>query len=145
LDREFRTAIRTNLDEHSWVDLTPGWISGSDELFRQIATEADWAQHWRRMFKQVFREPRFTAAFDSIEQAPVSFIGEIADALHNHYGVRYDSLWMNFYCDEHDGSGWQADRFGTQADKTFGTEDQLELPLERTELTSGTRWPGVNA
>lgn len=110
VDREFRTATRTNLDERSWVDFVPGWIAGSDELFREVAAKADWAQHWRRMFNQTFREPRFTAAFDSIERAPIPFIADLTDALLARYGVRYDSLWMNFYRDQRDGSGWHADR-----------------------------------
>jgi alkylated DNA repair dioxygenase AlkB len=110
LDPAFATAARTVLDEHSWIDVVPGWITGSDALFQQIAHAAPWQQHWRRMYDEVFQEPRFTAEFPAIEGGPVPFLETIAAALQARYGVLYDSVWMNFYRDETKGTGWHADR-----------------------------------
>lgn len=32
-----------------------------------------------------------------------------AEALSDHYGVRYDGLWMNLYRDHRDSTGWHGD------------------------------------
>ena len=36
---------------------------------------------------------------------------DAARALSKHYGVEYDSVWLNFYRDGRDSTGWHRDRF----------------------------------
>jgi alkylated DNA repair dioxygenase AlkB len=36
---------------------------------------------------------------------------DAANALSEHYGILYDSLWLNLYRDGHDSTGWHRDRF----------------------------------
>jgi alkylated DNA repair dioxygenase AlkB len=98
------------LDEHSWIDFVPGWLAGHQELFSQLAVEAGWEHRDRRIFNQVFSEPRFTAEYPDLSAAPNEALGEIAEALSAHYGTAYDGVWMNFYRDHRDGAGWHADR-----------------------------------
>ena len=110
LDASFSALERVELDEHTWIDVVPGWVSGADALFHEMASAAPWMQHWRHMYTQVFQEPRFTAEFDPIVESDVPFLTAIVDALATQYGVRYDSVWMNFYADHTKGTGWHADR-----------------------------------
>ena len=36
VDPGFRTLTRTWLDPESWIDYAPGWLSGSDSVFRAV-------------------------------------------------------------------------------------------------------------
>ena len=111
IDRSFAAARRTTLDQHSWVEAAPGWMSGAGELFTALLTTVPWKQHYRRLFDQNFLEPRLTAKCDDLRDAPHPALAEAAAALSDHYGVRYDNLWLNLYRDEHDSTGWHRDRF----------------------------------
>jgi len=66
LDTSFRTAKRFALDEMSWVEVVPIWLSGAHLLLQRMMTSVPWRQHDRRMFDQVFREPRLTAQFHRV-------------------------------------------------------------------------------
>lgn len=111
VDTAFTTATRTVLDADSWIEVVPGWLSGSDTLFELLATAVPWKQHYRRVFDQMFLEPRLTAEYCDIGEVPHRPLVDIAAALSRHYGVKYDSLWLNLYRDGRDGTGWHRDRF----------------------------------
>src|SRR5262249_46968164 len=42
---------------------------------------------------------------------PHPIVVEMATALSHHYGVVYDSVWLNLYRDGRDSTGWHRDRF----------------------------------
>jgi len=111
LDASFTTAKRIAIDAHSWVEVVPGWMSGSRTLFERLATAVPWRQHDRRLFDQTFREPRLTAEYRSLHKVPEMALLDAARALSQHYGVVYDSLWLNLYRDGQDSTGWHRDRF----------------------------------
>jgi alkylated DNA repair dioxygenase AlkB len=111
IDTSFATAKRTPLDARSWVELVPCWMSGSRPLFDRLATAVPWRQHDRVLFEQKFQEPRLTAEYRDLRDVPDQALVDAANALSNHYGVPYDSLWLNFYRDGQDSTGWHRDRF----------------------------------
>jgi alkylated DNA repair dioxygenase AlkB len=111
IDTTFATARRTALDAHSWVEVVPGWMSGPAILFDRLAKAVPWRQHYRRLFEQVFQEPRLTAEYRDLGRAPHPAVVAAAAALSRHYGVVYDSLWLNLYRDGRDSTGWHRDRF----------------------------------
>jgi alkylated DNA repair dioxygenase AlkB len=111
VDTSFSSARRIAIDTHSWVELVPGWMSGSRILFERLARVVRWRQHDRRLFDQIFREPRLSAEYRHVHQAPEKILLDSAHALSQHYGVVYDSLWLNLYRDGHDSTGWHRDRF----------------------------------
>jgi alkylated DNA repair dioxygenase AlkB len=111
IDTTFARAVRTSLDATSWVELVPGWLSGSNTLLRQLAHGVPWQQHHRTLFRQRFLEPRLTAEYRDLDGVPHAPLLEAAAALSAHYGVRYDSLWLNLYRDGRDSTGWHRDRF----------------------------------
>jgi len=55
IDRDFNRLERIQLDEQSWVDHAPGWLSSSDKLFHHIVEE----------MRQVL-SVRYEVEFDSV-------------------------------------------------------------------------------
>jgi alkylated DNA repair dioxygenase AlkB len=99
------------VDAESWIEVVPAWLSGSDELLGRLLTAVPWKQHYRRLFEQTFLEPRLTAEYRDIHAVPHPVVVEMAAALSHHYGVTYDSVWLNLYRDGRDSTGWHRDRF----------------------------------
>jgi alkylated DNA repair dioxygenase AlkB len=108
-DEGFGTAHRVALDGHSWVEHVPGWLGGSEELFEQLRAGADWAQRDRWMIDKRVIEPRLTAEYPRLADAPEA-LRDIAGALSRRYGRTYDGLWVNLYRDHRDSTAWHADR-----------------------------------
>jgi alkylated DNA repair dioxygenase AlkB len=109
-DVAFRTATRSSLDPHSWVEIVPFWLTGADALFERLRAEVPWKEHYRRLFDRTFLEPRLTAEYGRMQDAPPP-LAAMADVLSKHYRIRYDSLWLNLYRDGCDSTGWHRDRF----------------------------------
>ncbi|HKQ14301.1 MAG TPA: alpha-ketoglutarate-dependent dioxygenase AlkB [Steroidobacteraceae bacterium] len=110
LDRAFTTARRTALDASSWVELVPGWLRGGEALLEILLEAVPWQQHQRRLFEQTFLEPRLTAQYKSLSDAPQA-LADAAGALSDHYGIKYDNLWLNLYRHGRDSTSWHRDRF----------------------------------
>jgi hypothetical protein len=113
VDGTFGTATRTTLDARSWVEVVPAWLSGADSLFERLATVVPWKEHYRCLFDRTFLEPRLTAEYRDVRDAPEP-VAAMADVLSAHYHVRYDSVWLNLYRDGRDGTGLHRDRFSCQ-------------------------------
>jgi alkylated DNA repair dioxygenase AlkB len=111
VDRSFVSARRIAIDAHSWVEVVPGWMSGSHILLNHLATAVPWQQHDRRLFDMTVQEPRLTAEYRHLRNLPDDALATAAHALSEHYGVPYDSLWLNLYRDGQDSTGWHRDRF----------------------------------
>lgn len=109
VDPTFAATRRTQLDERSWVDFVPGWLSGSGELFDHLLAAPGWEQRDRRMPHGVVQEPRLTLDVPDLADAPHPMVRTIVDALSHRYGVEYDGLWMNLYRDHRDSTGWHGD------------------------------------
>ena len=110
-DASFSAARRTAIDAHSWVEVVPGWMSGSRSLFERLRAAVPWRQRDRRIFDQTVREPRLTGEYKSLNSIRDRTLLDITHALSQHYGVVYDSLWLNLYRHGEDSTGWHRDRF----------------------------------
>jgi alkylated DNA repair dioxygenase AlkB len=111
LDRSFTTAKRIAIDSTSWVEIVPGWLSGAQLLLETLRSTVPWQQRDRRLFDQTFREPRMTAEYRTLASVRNRTLLDCVRALSDHYGVAYDSLWLNLYRDGRDSTGWHRDRF----------------------------------
>jgi alkylated DNA repair dioxygenase AlkB len=109
IDTSFATAKRVELDSHSWIEAVPAWISGAHLLFDRMRKVVLWREHDRKMFDQIVREPRMTATYRSLNEVPDVGLLEAVRALSDHYGVVYDSIWMNLYRDGQDSTAWHRD------------------------------------
>ena len=112
IDHSFNGARRVQLDQTSWIEHVPTWISGSESLFKELLRRAPWQQRTRWMYTQDVTEPRLTAQYAQVSRAPASILREITAALSLRYASRYDSLWMNLYRDHRDSTAWHGDRIG---------------------------------
>jgi alkylated DNA repair dioxygenase AlkB len=110
-DHSFATAKRIAIDAHSWVEVVPGWMSGSRILLERLATTVPWRQHDRRLYDMTVTEPRLTAEYRHLRNVPEKALLDATRTLSQHYGVEYDSLWLNLYRDGQDSTGWHRDRF----------------------------------
>src|SRR5918996_495762 len=108
IDSSFSGLRRVQLDDESWIDYAPGWVSGSDKLFEQILTERDWGQRSRHMYDRRVREPRLTAPWsvDSGEPLRPPILEEIRVVLSFRYGRDFDSVGFNLYRDGRDSVAW---------------------------------------
>jgi alkylated DNA repair dioxygenase AlkB len=94
------------LDERSWIDVVPGWVTDHAELFDELLAEATWQQRTRTMWDKDVLEPRMVAVL------PWPFptrIAELVTPLNERYRVRFDSCLINLYRDGSDAVAWHAD------------------------------------
>jgi alkylated DNA repair dioxygenase AlkB len=105
----FAAATDHRLDQHSWITHVPGLLVGHHELLSELATVTPWEHRQRWMFNRLVDEPRLTGEYTDLILAP-AILSDIAAALSIHCEVPYDRIWMNWYRDHNDGTGWHADR-----------------------------------
>lgn len=112
IERTFSLSRRIHLDERSWVDHAPGWVSGSDRLFEALLSTRRWSQRSRWMYERKVVEPRLTDWWDRESGAALEphVLEEMRLALSERYGVSFDSVGFNLYRDGGDGVAWHADR-----------------------------------
>jgi alkylated DNA repair dioxygenase AlkB len=118
VDETFATADRIELDGTSWVDHVQDWLAGDGELMEALMKQASWEQRSRWMYTRMVQEPRLTAEYPVIADAPQPVLHYLTEVLSAHYGQPYTRLWMNWYRDNHDGTGWHADRPANRLDET---------------------------
>jgi hypothetical protein len=61
VDASFCGLERIQLDEDSWLDVCPGWVSGSDQAFEELLRDVVWRQRRRWMYDREVDEPRLTS------------------------------------------------------------------------------------
>lgn len=105
----FADAERHQLDSRSWILHVPGFLSGHLAVLSSLATAVAWEQRQRWMFNRMVQEPRLTGECRDLSGAP-NLLADIAAALSAQFGVNYDGIWMNWYRDHNEGTGWHADR-----------------------------------
>jgi alkylated DNA repair dioxygenase AlkB len=112
VDRDFKKLERIHLDELSWVDHAPGWLSASDKLFHDIVESRDWNQRSRYMYDREVLEPRLTSPWflDSGEPLEPPIVEEMRQLLSARYEVEFDSVGFNLYRDGQDSVAWHGDR-----------------------------------
>jgi alkylated DNA repair dioxygenase AlkB len=109
---DFAAARRVELDASSWIEHVPSWVQDADELFEELLEVAPWEQRQRWMYTRTVVEPRLTAEYADVAQAPSDKLRSIVAALEEHYGARYGSLWLNLYRDHTDSTAWHGDVIG---------------------------------
>jgi alkylated DNA repair dioxygenase AlkB len=105
----FGAATDHRLDEDSWITHVPGLLTGHQRLLADLATLDVWEQRQRWMYDRLVDEPRLTGEYVDLSVAPALLV-ELAATLGERLGVPYDRIWMNWYRNHNDGTGWHADR-----------------------------------
>lgn len=112
IDAGFTTARRIELDATSWIEHVPGWLRASGALFDELMATAPWEQRHRYMFDQRVIEPRLTAEYQDVSDAPQRLLRDVTAELTRHYGVAYRYVWLNLYRTHRDSTSWHGDPIG---------------------------------
>ncbi|CAL9355515.1 alpha-ketoglutarate-dependent dioxygenase AlkB [Streptomyces sp. NPDC057794] len=110
---------RTDLGFGAWLDVLPGWLSGADTLFEQLAAEVPWRAERRQMYDHVVDVPRLLAFYGAGEALPHPVLAGARDALSAHYGEElgepFTTAGLCYYRDGRDSVAWHGDRIGRGA------------------------------
>lgn len=118
LDTGFRDSQRTQLDETSWVEHVRGWVSRNELLLEMLETRPTWEQRKRWMFTKLVEEPRLTAEYPVLADAPIPMLQQMAALLSQRYHTPYDKAWLNLYRTHADSTSWHADRLPARLERS---------------------------
>jgi alkylated DNA repair dioxygenase AlkB len=123
---------RHHLTRGAWVDVCPGWVSGSDELFARLVREVPWHAERRTMWDNVVDVPRLLKFYGEGEVLPDPLLARAREALGEHYadelGEPFATAGLCFYRDGRDSVAWHGDTIGRSS-----TEDTLVAILSLGE------------
>jgi alkylated DNA repair dioxygenase AlkB len=107
---------RTALGDGAWIDLLPGWLSGADTLFGELAAGVPWQAERRRMYDRDVDVPRLLAFYRGGDALPHPVLDEARTALDTHYaaelGEPFVTAGLCYYRDGRDSVAWHGDRTG---------------------------------
>ncbi|MEV6769031.1 alpha-ketoglutarate-dependent dioxygenase AlkB [Nocardia sp. NPDC051030] len=110
---------RTELSAGAWVDVLPGWLSGADMLFEQLAAEVPWRVDRRPMYDRVVDVPRLLCSYKEGQELPDSILVEARNALSEKYrdelGEPFVTAGLCYYRDGNDSVAWHGDTVGRGA------------------------------
>ncbi len=110
------TVERHVLSHGAWVDVRPGWITGSDDLFAKLVQTVPWQAERRQMYERVVDVPRLLRFYGAHEPLPDPLLDRARDALNEHYrpdlGEDFVSAGMCYYRDGRDSVAWHGDTIG---------------------------------
>jgi alkylated DNA repair dioxygenase AlkB len=111
-DDSFERLQRIDLDDESWVDHAPAWVSGADHLFEEVLAARDWGQRARHMYDRRVVEPRLTSPWSLESGTPLepAVLEDIRRLLGDRYKRVFDSVGFNLYRDGRDSVAWHGDR-----------------------------------
>lgn len=115
---------RTPLTSGAWVDHLPGWVAGSDALFRELLERVPWREERRRMYDRVVEVPRLLCWYGEGAPLPSPVLEQARDALSAHYAAElrepFRTAGLCCYRDGRDSVAWHGDTIGRSA-----TEDTM--------------------
>ncbi len=111
------TAVqRHRLSRGAWVDVRPGWVSGSDDLFAKLVQTVPWHAERRQMYERVVDVPRLLRFYGEQDELPDPVLVEARTALNEHYrgelGEDFTTAGMCYYRDGRDSVAWHGDTIG---------------------------------
>ncbi|MFZ2177782.1 MAG: alpha-ketoglutarate-dependent dioxygenase AlkB [Rhodococcus sp. (in: high G+C Gram-positive bacteria)] len=110
------TVSRRTLTAGAWIDVRPGWLSGSEELFITLAESVPWRAERRQMYDRVVDVPRLVRFYGEDESLPDPLLAEARAMLSRHYlpelGEPFTTSGLCFYRDGTDSVAWHGDNIG---------------------------------
>ena len=110
-------AVRRHvLSRGAWVDVRPGWVIGSDDLFATLVQNVPWQAERRQMHERVVDVPRLLKFYGEKEQLPDPVLVDARTALTEHYRAElredFTTAGMCYYRDGRDSVAWHGDTIG---------------------------------
>lgn len=111
IDRDFATASMRQLGEDAWVEVVPGWVTGSDRLFDAVLDAGQWASHEMVMYDDIVVQPRLQTTWHMGElPADLDVLRAMGAALSARYRTALPRVTANLYRDGNDSVAWHGDR-----------------------------------
>ena len=140
------TVQRRTLTAGAWVDVRPGWMTGSDDLFTTLAETVPWNAERRQMYDRVVDVPRLVRFYREDEPLPDPLLVSARDALSRHYrpelGEEFATSGLCFYRDGADSVAWHGDDTGRSQPRTRWSPSCRSAPRVRcccVRAAAGTR------
>ena len=110
------TVRRTTLARGAWVDVRPGWLAGSGDVFSRLLETVPWRAEKRHMYDRVVDVPRLLCFCGEDEPLPDPFLVAARRALNSHYGAElgeeFRTAGLCLYRDGRDSVAWHGDTIG---------------------------------
>ncbi len=113
------SARRTRLARGAWVDLRPGWLTGSGAVFERLSEGAgivQWRAEKRHMYDKVVAVPRLLCFYGEDAPLPDPVLTAAREALNAHYGPEpgepFRTAGLCLYRDGRDSVAWHGDTIG---------------------------------
>ena len=107
---------RTPLAHGAWVDLRPGWLTGSGAVFGRLAETVPWRAEKRHMYDKVVAVPRLLCFYGEDAALPDPVLTAAREALNAHYGAELGETFLTaglcLYRDGRDSVAWHGDTIG---------------------------------
>jgi alkylated DNA repair dioxygenase AlkB len=104
---------RTELANGAWVDVRPGWMSGSAAVFGRLLDAVPWRAERRHMYDKVVDVPRLLCFYGEDQPLPDPMLTQALRALNAHYrDDEFRTAGLCLYRDGRDSVAWHGDRFG---------------------------------
>ena len=107
---------RTALSHGAWVDVRPGWLTGSDAVFALLRDAVDWQSERRRMYDRVLDTPRLLRFYGGAEALPHPVLTAARAELTAYYapelGEPFTTAGLCLYRDGRDSVAWHGDTIG---------------------------------
>ena len=107
---------RIGLTQGAWVDVLPGWLAGSDDVFLRLVEAVPWHAERRQMYERVVDVPRLLSWYGPDAELPDPILTEARDDLTDHYrdelGDRFSTAGLCYYRDGDDSVAWHGDTIG---------------------------------
>jgi alkylated DNA repair dioxygenase AlkB len=113
VDVGFDHLQRTWLDQTSWIDHVPRWLTGADDVFATLANQLPWRQRQVVMYGRMVAEPRLTWWWqrdDGPFPLDLPVLHAAAGTLGSRYACDFDSIGCNLYRRGSDSVAWHGDR-----------------------------------
>ncbi len=110
---------RTTLTRGAWVDLLPGWVTGSEVLLERLLADVPWYGERRQMYERVVDVPRLLCHYGEGSPLPHPALAAAKTALDARYapelGEPFRTAGLCLYRDGRDSVAWHGDTFGRGA------------------------------
>ena len=107
---------RIPLTRGAWVDLRPGWLTGSGTVFGALVETVPWRAEKRQMYDRVVDVPRLLCFYGEDVPLPHPLLGAALGALNAHYGAElgepFRTAGLCLYRDGRDSVAWHGDTIG---------------------------------
>jgi alkylated DNA repair dioxygenase AlkB len=110
---------RLELDAHSWIDLSRGWLQGAETLLEALVATVPWKQGRRKMYDRVLDDPRLSRWYGASDPLPDPALAAIRASLSARYRVPLAGVGLNYYRDGRDSVAFHRDRELRHLDNTL--------------------------